>query len=107
MTLAQLRSAAGKTQWIKDEMDRRLWLCDKWFGQLSAGKTDQKTALDAIVKSMNVFLDYREKYYGIKAADEKNLIEGYLYSDNSTGITTKLTEYKTWWAAHKGDSISL
>ena len=107
MTLSQLRSTDSKIKWIKDEMDRRLWLCDKWYGQLSAGKTDQKTALDAVVKSMNVFLDYREKYYGIKAADEKNLIEGYLYSDNSTGITTKLTEYKTWWAAHKGDSISL
>ena len=107
MTLSQLRSTDSKIKWIKDEMDRRLWLCDKWYGQLSAGKTDQKTALDAVVKSMNVFLDYREKYYGIKAADEKNLIEGYLYSDNSTGITTKLTECKTWWAAHKGDSISL
>ncbi len=98
---------AHDVQWIKDEMDRRLWLSDKWFGQLSAGKTDQKTALNAVVKSVNVFLDYREKYFGIKAADEKNLIGGYLNANDLANIQTKLAEYKTWWTANKTGSITL
>ncbi len=107
MTLSQLRSAVNKTAWIKDEMERRLWLCDKWFGQLSAGKTDQKTALGAVVKSMGVFLDYRKKYYGRKAADENKLIVAYLSANDMKKIQVKLAEYKTWWTVHKGDLISV
>lgn len=56
---------------------------------------------------MNVFLDYREKYFGIKAADEKNLLASYLSTNNGTGIKTKLAEYESWWTAHKGDTITL
>jgi hypothetical protein len=94
-------------QWIKDEMDRRLWLCDKWFYQLQLEKVTQADALRASVKSMNIFLDYREKYYGIKAADEKNLLASYLNTNNGTGIKAKLAEYKSWWAVNKSKAISL
>jgi len=107
MTLLQLRSTENKTQWIKDEMDRRLWLCDKWFVQITLGKTDQKTALQNIVKSMKVFLDYREKYYGIKGTNDKNLLAGYLSSNDGTNIKAKLAEYKNWWTVHKEKAISL
>lgn len=107
MTLAQLRSAGSKTQWIKDEMDLRLWLCTKWFTQSQLAKTDLGTVLLQQGKSMNVFLDYREKYFGIKAADEKNLIAGYLNQNDSTHIQAKLKAYKDWWTAHKGNSVSL
>jgi len=94
-------------QWIKDEMDRRLWLCDKWFGQLQLAKADLKTVLQEEIKSMNVFLDYREKYFGIASKDEKNLLAQYLYQNDSTSIQAKLAGYKTWWSAHKGDAITL
>ena len=106
-TLEDLRRTASKTTWIKDEMDRRLWLCDKWFYQLQLGKVQQKEVFEQAVKSMNVFLDYREKYYGQKAADEKNLLAGYLASNNGTGIKAKLDEYKKWWAVNKEKGISL
>ena len=33
---------AHNEQWIKDEMERRLWLCDKWFMALQLGKAGQK-----------------------------------------------------------------
>lgn len=105
MTSEDLRTSANKTTWTKDEMDRRLWLCDKWFEQLAAGKTDQKTVLPEVVKSMNVFLDYREKYYGLKAEDEKNILQGYLSANDEANIKTKLLEYKTWWTANKTDSF--
>ncbi len=107
VNLAQLRSVENKTTWIKDEMDRRLWLCGKWFYHLQLGKVEQREVFEQNVKSMNVFLDYREKYYGVKAADEKNLLAGYLNTNNGTGIKAKLDEYKKWWAVNKEKAISL
>ncbi len=92
---------------LRGRDDRRLWLCDKWFAQLPLGTVKQSEVLQQVVRSMNVFLDYREKYYGIKAADEKNLIGGYLSGGNAAGLTTKLTDYKNWWSANKAGSISL
>lgn len=107
MTLQDLRSTANKTTWIRDEMDRRLWLCDKWFMQLQLKKVEEKQVYQECIKSMNIFLDYREKYYGLKAIDEKNLHAGYLGSNNGTGIKAKLTEYRNWWSIHKTDGINL
>jgi hypothetical protein len=107
MTLTQLRSTEYKTTWIKDEMDRRLWLCDKWFMQLQLKKIEEKQVYQESVKSMNIFLDYREKYYGMKAADEKNLLAGYLTQNNGTGIKAKLKEYKDWWVVNKDKQISI
>lgn len=96
---------AHDEQWIKDEMDRRLWLCDKWFEQLQLVKVEQKQVLEEAVKSMNVFLDYREKYYGVKAGDEENMLQGYLAAKDGTNIRNKLSEYKTWWTANKSGSL--
>jgi hypothetical protein len=107
VTSADLRTAASETAWIKDEMDRRLWLCDKWFAYLQTGKTDQKTVIQNAVKSMNIFLDYRAKYFGINATDDKNLLAGYLNSNDGTSIKNKLSDYKSWWSSHKNDAISL
>ncbi len=105
LTDTDAKSKAHSETWIKDEMDRRLWLCDKWFEQLQLGKADQKTVLEEVVKSMNIFLDYREKYYGVKAADDKNLLDGYLTQNDEAKIKTKLQEYKTWWSANKTGSL--
>jgi hypothetical protein len=107
LTSADLRTAGNKTTWIKDEMERRLWLCDKWFIQLQLQKVTEQQAYQESVKSMNIFLDYREKYYGMAAATEKNLLAGYLSTNNGTGIRSKLAEYKTWWQANKTVAISL
>ena len=106
-TLEALRSTVNKTTWIKDEMDRRLWLCDKWFMQLQLKKVEEKQAYQESVKSMNIFLNYREKYYGMSAANEKSLLAGYLKTNNGTGIKNKLAEYKNWWMANKTGAISL
>jgi len=107
INLAQLRSTENRTTWIKDEMDRRLWLCDKWFMQLQFKKVEEKQVYQESVKSMSIFIDYREKYYGLKAVDEKNIIAGYLNTNNGTGIKAKLTEYKDWWVVNKDKAISL
>lgn len=107
LTDTEAKSQAHNIQWIKDEMERRLWLCDKWFMQLQLGKADQKTVLENTVNSVKVFLDYREKYFGVAAANEKNLLVGYLNANNGTAIKAKLTEYKNWWAGNKGKGIRL
>jgi hypothetical protein len=54
---------------------------------------------------MNVFLDYREKYYGLKAAGEKNALHGYLDAKDETNIRKKLDGYKSWLAANKSGSL--
>ena len=103
---------AHKVQWIKDEMARRLWLCDKWFMQLQLKKAEEREVYEQAVKSMSIFLDYREKYFSsffssFKAAPEKSLLEQFLSQNNGTGIRTKLKEYKDWWAGNKDKAISL
>lgn len=107
MTLVDLRSAEYKTMWIKDEMERRLWLCDKWLMQVQLGKAELNKILDTLVKNMFVFLDYREKYYGLTAKDEKIALVGYLSAKDETSIKSKLTGYKNWWNVNKSKSINL
>jgi len=94
-------------QWIKDEMDRRLWLVDKWFAQLQVGNIELTKVLMQSVKHMNVFLDYREKYYGIASTPEKKSLWEYLQGKDGTSIRNKLVEYKTWWAANKAVAINI
>jgi hypothetical protein len=107
ISLSQLRSANNKTVWIKDEMDRRLWLADKWAGQIQTPDQKLYDKLKVMVDSMTIFLNYREKYFGIAAKDEKNLLAGYLEHNDTTNIQAKLQSYKDWWAANKGNAISL
>ncbi len=105
MSLTELRSEENKMKWIKDEMDRRLWLGDKWIARIeTVGNLNE---LGSVVKSLNVFLDYREKYYGIEVATEKQTLSEYLLAKNQAGIKTKLEEYKTWWATNKDKAISI
>ena len=105
ITATVQKSLEGKTTWIKDEMDRRLWLGDKWIARIET--VGDLNELSSVVKSLNVFLTYREKYYGIEAATEKQTLSEYLLAKNQAGIKTKLEEYKTWWAANKDNPISL
>jgi len=100
-------NSAHDIEWIKDEIDRRLWLCDKWVAQIQPEDAKLYDKLDSVVSSMNVFLDYREKYFGLASKNERLLLDNYLSAKNDASIRTKLTEYKTWWTAHKGDEITL
>ncbi|MDA8098057.1 MAG: hypothetical protein M0042_00360 [Nitrospiraceae bacterium] len=77
------------------------------FAQQALGTVDLKEILRNVVKSMNVFLDYREKYYGVSAKDEKTAIETAQYQSNDALIKSKLVEYQRWWSANKGASINL
>ncbi len=107
ITMKELNTSDNKTKWIKDEMERRLWLCDKWYMQFQLGKVQQKDMLKELVDHMTVFLNYREKYYGISAKDERNALSNYLSQNNGTAIKAKLTEHNTWWTANKTKAINI
>jgi hypothetical protein len=107
LTSAELRTNASKEKWIKDEMDRRLWLGDKWFAWQAAQNSEMGATLREVNRSLTVFLDYREKFYSVKADTEKETLFRLQSSQNVQGMKDKLTEYKTWWAANKSGSINL
>jgi hypothetical protein len=75
--------------------------------QLQLKKTEEKDVYREAVESMTVFLNYREKYFGIKAEDETILLDTYRMQNNGTGIKAKLKEYKNWWGLNKDKAISL
>lgn len=102
-----LKSKAHNEQWIKDETERRLWLCDKWFVQLESDRSKLSSILKTIGDHMVVFLNYREKYYGVSGENDKLTLMGYLSAKNEAGIRAKLTEYKNWWNVNKTKSINL
>lgn len=107
VNLQQLRSSENVIKWIKDEMDRRLWLCDKWNAEFQAGQAIQKDLLYNLNRSVGVFLNYRQKYYGVSAKSDLEALFGYKQKTDIASIQKKLTEYKVWWAKHKDERISL
>jgi hypothetical protein len=94
-------------QWIKDEMTRRLWLCDKWVAYSQAGNVEISDLVQELADHLTIFLQYREKYHSISAKEELALIDDYMQADNKTALEGKLVEYKAWWVDHKNDSIIL
>ena len=107
LTDAEIKSRAHNEIWIKDEMERRLWLCDKWNAQFQLGKVTQAEMLKQLADHMTVFLKYRQRYYGIDATDDINALFDYSRNKDAAAIMNKLTAYKAWWAANKGNAISL
>jgi hypothetical protein len=107
ITDATFKSNAYNVKWIKDEMDRRLWLCDKWNAQYQSGGVTQANLMVKLLENMDIFLKYREKYFKIAAEDESNLLDTYHENNDLVSIQNKLKEYKTWWSANKGKAITL
>jgi hypothetical protein len=75
--------------------------------QVQIGKVEMNDVLQTIVKCLNIFLDYREKYYGVTKSDEKAALWGYLDRKDGTSVKNKLTEYKSWWNVNKARAINL
>lgn len=99
---AELRNNAHNEQWIKYEMERRLWLCDKWVEQKQAGAVNSDKLVKKMYDNMEVFLNYKKKYYGIDTDNEKKAINEYKQAKDEAALKNKLTEYKAWWTANKG-----
>jgi hypothetical protein len=102
-----LKSDSHNIQWIKDEMERRLWLCDKWNAQFQAGKVIQSKLLEELVDHMCVFLNYRQRYYNLPATADIETLSGYLENNDAASIQAKLSSYKAWWLANRAAEINL
>ncbi len=104
--VSQMNSAENVSAWIRDEMDRRLWLAEKWLSQIQpSGQLGDK--LRSATDSMVVFLNFREKYFGMNAKDDKIALAAALKQNNVAAAQARMTNYKTWWTSHKGDAIAL
>ena len=103
----EFKSADYNTKWIKDEIDRRLWLCDKWNLQFQAGKTTQADLIYNLNNNLEVFLNYRQKYFSVAAEADLTLLADYQQNNDLASIQTKLSEYKGWWNSNKARAITL
>lgn len=98
---ADLKSKAHSEAWIRNEMEHRLWLCTQWLTPGVLGKVEKNDALMDAVEQLFTFLDYREKYFGIRSISEKELLLGFRDEGNMPAIREKLSEYSTWWNEYK------
>lgn len=78
-----------------------------WGSLIQADDAGLHGALGEIIDQMTVFIKYREKYYGITATTEMQLLLNYLDQNAVAAIKIKLTVYKDWWSANKSNPISL
>ena len=99
--------AAHNEQWIKDEMSRRLWLSEKWFAWQAGGNVEMVEALGEVVDHLEEFLDYRQRYFGMNANQEKMDLIAANRSNDEVAMKAKVAQYKQWWNSHKGDPIPL
>lgn len=104
MTDAEAKSRAHNEQWLKDEMERRIWLSEKWMALIKAqNKPDE---LDKVRKHLEVFLKYREKYLGVKVTDKE--LSGLIRAEEKrdvVGMEEKVKGYREWWDEHKADPL--
>lgn len=108
LTDAELKSRDHNVKWIKDEMERRLWLGAKWMGRFAVTPApDQRGILKQVADHLEVFLKYREKYHGLSATNEIVALNDLQRATNVAGIQTKLDDYNKWWNANKAGAISL
>jgi membrane carboxypeptidase/penicillin-binding protein len=101
MTDAELKSAAHTESWLRNEMERRVWLMEKWVGVGNADVLKQAEAERAILEHAEVFSKYMHKYLG----DSPNeMIKGFFLASrpfNWTRLTAEVGKLRAWWDANK------
>ena len=98
---------AHNESWIKDEMERRLWICDKWLSAYEAKTASLKDTVYNLDKSFGVFLKYRDKYYAVRAKTDLREVYTYKQKRDITGMKAKLVELRQWWTDNKDKDIDL
>lgn len=83
-------------KWLSKEMERRLWLCERWLDQWDKSKTWQKKVLYEAGKNLEIFLSYQQKYYNLAITEkEKSILQGYINQNNGAAIREKAKEYQS------------
>lgn len=96
---------AYEENWNKDEMERNLWLCDKWFSKL--GEVELDKVVYEVVFSMNSFLILREISFGISGVKEEKIIWEYRKNQDISALKNKVIEYRNWFNANREKNIRL
>jgi hypothetical protein len=107
MTSERLRSSEEISKWVKDEMERTLWLCEKWFHHYETdGEEAERT--NRIVKGfLETFVRYQEEFFPENTEDlEKRLLDIFLAVD-IRGLRDVHSIYVQWWEDNKNRCISL
>ena len=102
----ELRSRERKTTWIRNEMERRLWLCDKWLQMIAAGNARLKVGLENIGDNLKRFGGYRDQYFGKRPPSDDSQIDEYVEELKGTEIKAKLREYRKWWSENSTKGLS-
>ncbi|MDH4163982.1 MAG: hypothetical protein OEW15_15030 [Nitrospirota bacterium] len=102
-----LVSKENKTAWIREEMERRLWLCDAWLKAIGAGTVRIGPGLSNIADSLKSFNKYRKKYYGLKSLPDERTIDGYAENLQGSEIKALVQESRTWWSSKRSGSLIL
>ena len=94
-------------KWIKDEMERRLWLCGKWYMQVQLEKATQDGIARDVHKHLEVFVNYREKYFKVDGKADREALSSYVYTKNHTALKAKYEDLQKWWQDNKDKDITL
>lgn len=95
-----------KIQWIKDEMERRLWLCDKWLQSIGSGNVRLKIGLESIGEDLKRFGAYRDRYFSKRPPSDDAQIDAYVEALKGSEIKAKVKEYRTWWSNNSSRGLS-
>jgi len=75
---------------LRTKWNAVLWLCDKWNAQYQAGGVKQADLIYNLVRSMKVFLNYREKYFSVAAQADLDWLSSYKQNNDIASIQTEL-----------------
>jgi hypothetical protein len=105
MADSELKSHNHSIQWLRDEMERRIWLSEKWITLMKAQSNPGE--LSSVKDHLTKFMEYRKKYlgrgYGSTEVQELWDIEK---KKDIAGMEKKVKAYRDWWNNHKTDSLS-
>jgi hypothetical protein len=113
LTNEEAKSPSHTESWLRNEMERRVWLMEKWAGVGNADVLKQAEAMRTILTHVEVFAKYRQKYLG---EDPLPLIRAFFQAAGSGGVVTpdgwarlveEVAKLRTWWDQNKGRPLSL
>jgi len=107
MTSERLRSSEDISEWVKNEMERTLWLCEKWFHKYESDGREAERAIREVQGFLETFLRYQEEFFPEEIEDlEMRLLEIYFAAD-IRGLRDLHSAYDRWWKESKDRCISL
>lgn len=85
----------------RTEVNRRLWLSEKWLAHIQPNDPELHGKLAEVVDCIKEIVTYRERFYRDISRDsakkETSLLSELLQRSDEEAIRSKLGEYSSWW----------